>query len=79
MTQIVEILSGSEVKTTSEGRAIKAMFDSLLFDLLIDQQTLIMGVSNSCIDHIFTNNNNIISEVGVRSKIASDHCVVMLI
>ncbi len=52
------------------------MFESLLFDQLIDQPTHIMGVSKSCIDHIFTNNNNIISEVGVRPKIAIDHCVV---
>ncbi len=52
------------------------MFESLLFDQLIDQLTHIMGVSKSCIDHIFTNNNNIISEVMVRPKIASDHCVV---
>ncbi len=33
-------------------------------------------LSKSCIEHIFTNNNNIISEVGVRPKIASDHCVI---
>ncbi len=66
----------SEDKTTTEGRAIKAMFDSLLFDQLIDQPTHIMCVSKSCIDHIFTNNNNIIFEVGVMPKIASDHCVV---
>ncbi len=52
------------------------MLDSLLFDQLIDQPTHIMGVSKSCIDHIFTNDNNIISEVGVRPKIVSDHCVV---
>ncbi len=57
--------------STTEGRAIKAKFDQL-----IDQPTHIMGVSKSCIDHIFTNNNNIIYEVGVRPKIASDHCVV---
>ncbi len=55
------------------------MFDSLLFDQLIDQPTHIMGVSKSCIDsidHIFTNNNNIISEIGIRPKIASHHCIV---
>ncbi len=66
----------SEDKTTIEGRAIKAMFDSLLFDQLIDQPTHIIGISKSCIDHIFTYNNNIKSEVRVRDKIASDHCVV---
>ncbi len=66
----------SEDKTTTECRAIKTMFDSFLFDQLIDQPTRIMGVSKSCIDHTFTNNNNIISEVGVKPKIASDHCVV---
>ncbi len=65
-----------EDKTTTEGRAIKAMFDSLLFDQLIYQPTHIMGVSKSCIGHIFTNNNIIISKVGVRPKIAIDHCVV---
>ena len=66
----------SQDKTTTEGRAIKAMFDSLLFDQLINQPTHIMGDSKSCIDHIFINNNNIVSEVGVRPQIASDHCVV---
>ncbi len=66
----------SEDKTITEGRAIKAMFDSLLFDQLIDQPTHIICVSKLCNDHIFTNNNIIISEVGVRPKIASDHCVV---
>ncbi len=66
----------SEDKTTTEGRAIQAIVDSLLFDQLIDQSTRIMGVSKSCIDYIFTNNNNIKSEVGVRPKIASDHYIV---
>ena len=63
-------------KTTPEGRALKAMFDTLLFDQLIDEPTRIMGDTKSCIDHIFVNNTCIIENVGVRPKIASDHCVI---
>ncbi len=35
-----------------------------------------MYINKSCNNDIFTNNNNIISEVGFRPNIVSDHCVV---
>ncbi len=66
-------------KTTIEGRALKSMFDTLDFDELKHDPTLIAKNSLSTIDHIYTNNNSIISQIGVRPKIARDHCTIFAI
>jgi hypothetical protein len=55
--------------TNTEGRAIKAFFDSHNFDQLIHEPTRILGDAKSCIDLIFTNNPSIVSSVGTRPKI----------
>ena len=62
-----------EDKTTTEGRILKAWLDSSNLEQLIHEPTRIMNDSRSCIDHICTSNPYIISEAGVRPKIASDH------
>ncbi len=66
-------------RTTIEGRALKSMFDTLLFDELIHEPTHIANNSLPCIDHIYTNNNSNISQIGVRTKIASDLCTIFVI
>ncbi len=52
------------------------MFDTLLFDELIYEPTCIANNYLSCIDHIYTNNNSIISKISARPKIASNHCTI---
>ncbi len=59
--------------------ALKSMFDILLFDELIHEPTCIANNSLSCIDHIFTNSNSIILQIGVQPKIASDHYILFAI
>ncbi len=67
------------LKVTIEGRALKSMFDTLLFDELIHEPTRIANNSLSSFHHIYTNNNSIISQIGVRPKIASGHCTIFAI
>ncbi len=55
------------------------MFDTLPFDELVHEPTHIANISLSFTDHIYTNNNSIISQIGVRPKIASDHCIIFAI
>ena len=62
--------------STLEGRALKSWIDTSGFDQLINEPTRIVNESKSCIDHVFTNDQSLFSEVGVRPNIASDHCPI---
>lgn len=66
--------------TNTEGRAIKAYFDSQNFEQLIHEPTRIQGNSKSCIDLVFTNSPSLISTVETRPKIydTCDHKPVVI-
>jgi hypothetical protein len=55
--------------TNTEGRILKAYFDSQNFDQIINEATRIQGDSRSCIDLIFTNSPSLLSSAGTRPKI----------
>lgn len=60
--------------TNTEGRALKAQFDSHDYDQLIHEPTRVVNNCQSCIDLLFINNPSIISEVGTRPKIHDPKC-----
>ena len=64
----------SEDCTNTEGRALRAHFDSFGFEQLIHEPTRIVDNCKSCIDLIFTNNPNIFTEVGTRPKVHDPRC-----
>ena len=55
--------------STTEGRVMKAWMDSSGFEQLIQEPTCIVIDTRSCIDHIFMNDDCLISEFGTRPKI----------
>ncbi len=55
--------------TNTEGRYLKAYFDSQSFLQLVHEATRIQGDSISCIDLIFTNNPSLLSNVRTQPKI----------
>ena len=66
-----------EDRTTLEGRTINATFQSENYVQLIDEPTRIVPNVSSCIDLIFTNDQHIIHDFGVRDQIANcDHCPI---
>ncbi len=58
-----------EYITNTEGRFLKAYFDSQNFQQLVHDVTRIQSDSRSYIDLIFTNNPSLLSNVSTRSKI----------
>ncbi len=71
----------SEDLTNTEGRALKAFFDSHNFTQLIHEPTRTQKGAKSCLDLIFTNTPSLISCVGTRPKVyqTCDHMPIYAI
>ncbi len=55
--------------TNTEGRFLKAYFDSQNSLQLVQEATRIQGDSRSCINQIFINNSSLLSNISTRPKI----------
>ncbi len=66
---MLEITTFCKKITNTEGRFLKAYFDSQNVLQLFNEATRIQGDSRSCIDLIFTNNPSLLSNVSTLPKI----------